>query len=220
MAHADIFLTTKIWISNAGEAKAAASIDESLRKLQTDYLDLLLIHQPFGDYYGTWRAMEAAYKAGKARAIGVSNFYPDRLIDIAHFNEIKPMVNQVETHVFNQQTAAQKTMKKLECALMSWAPLAEGRNELFTNGTLTAIGAKYDKTPAQAALRWLTQRNIIVIPKTTHKERMIENLSIFDFTLTDDDMTAIAALDLGKSQWFNHQSAETAEQFMQWAGMH
>ncbi|WP_440270696.1 aldo/keto reductase [Duodenibacillus massiliensis] len=220
VARADIFLTTKIWISNAGEAKAAASIDESLRKLQTDYLDLLLIHQPFGDYYGTWRAMEAAYKAGKARAIGVSNFYPDRLIDIAHFNEIKPMVNQVETHVFNQQTAAQKTMKKLECALMSWAPLAEGRNGLFTNGTLTAIGAKYGKTPAQAALRWLTQRNIIVIPKTTHKERMIENLSIFDFTLTDDDMTAIAALDLGKSQWFNHQSAETAEQFMQWAGMH
>ena len=220
VARADIFLTTKIWISNAGEAKAAASIDESLRKLQTDYLDLLLIHQPFGDYYGTWRAMEAAYKAGKARAIGVSNFYPDRLIDIAHFNEIKPMVNQVETHVFNQQTAAQKTMKKLECALMSWAPLAEGRNGLFTNRTLTAIGAKYGKTPAQAALRWLTQRNIIVIPKTTHKERMIENLSIFDFTLTDDDMTAIAALDLGKSQWFNHQSAETAEQFMQWAGMH
>lgn len=220
VARADIFLTTKIWISNAGEAKAAASIDESLRKLQTDYLDLLLIHQPFGDYYGTWRAMEAAYKAGKARAIGVSNFYPDRLIDIAHFNEIKPMVNQVETHVFNQQTAAQKTMKKLECALMSWAPLAEGRNGLFTNGTLTAIGAKYGKTPAQAALRWLTQRNIIVIPKTTHKERMIENLSIFDFTLTDDDMTAIAALDLGKSQWFNHQSVETAEQFMQWAGMH
>ncbi len=220
VARADIFLTTKIWISNAGEAKAAASIDESLRKLQTDYLDLLLIHQPFGDYYGTWRAMEAAYKAGKARAIGVSNFYPDRLIDIAHFNEIKPMVNQVETHVFNQQTAAQKTMKKLECALMSWAPLAEGRNGLFTNRTLTAIGAKYGKTPAQAALRWLTQRNIIVIPKTTHKERMIENLSIFDFTLTDDDMSAIAALDLGKSQWFNHQSAETAEQFMQWAGMH
>lgn len=220
VARADIFLTTKIWISNAGEAKAAASIDMSLRKLQTDYLDLLLIHQPFGDYYGTWRAMEAAYKAGKARAIGVSNFYPDRLIDIAHCNEIKPMVNQVETHVFNQQTAAQKTMKKLECALMSWAPLAEGRNGLFTNGTLTAIGAKYGKTPAQAALRWLTQRNIIVIPKTTHKERMIENLSIFDFTLTDDDMTAIAALDLGKSQWFNHQSAETAEQFMQWAGMH
>lgn len=220
VARADIFLTTKIWISNAGEAKAAASIDMSLRKLQTDYLDLLLIHQPFGDYYGTWRAMEAAYKAGKARAIGVSNFYPDRLIDIAHFNEIKPMVNQVETHVFNQQTAAQKTMKKLECALMSWAPLAEGRNGLFTNGTLTAIGAKYGKTPAQAALRWLTQRNIIVIPKTTHKERMIENLSIFDFTLTDDDMSAIAALDLGKSQWFNHQSAETAEQFMQWAGMH
>lgn len=220
VARADIFLTTKIWISNAGEAKAAASIDESLRKLQTDYLDLLLIHQPFGDYYGTWRAMEAAYKAGKARAIGVSNFYPDRLIDIAHFNEIKPMVNQVETHVFNQQTAAQKTMKKLECALMSWAPLAEGRNGLFTNRTLTAIGAKYGKTPAQAALRWLTQRNIIVIPKTTHKERMIENLSIFDFTLTDDDMSAIAALDLGKSQCFNHQSAETAEQFMQWAGMH
>lgn len=220
VARADIFLTTKIWISNAGEAKAAASIDESLRKLQTDYLDLLLIHQPFGDYYGTWRAMEAADKAGKARAIGVSNFYPDRLIDIAHFNEIKPMVNQVETHVFNQQTAAQKTMKKLECALMSWAPLAEGRNGLFTNRTLTAIGAKYGKTPAQAALRWLTQRNIIVIPKTTHKERMIENLSIFDFTLTDDDMSAIAALDLGKSQCFNHQSAETAEQFMQWAGMH
>lgn len=217
VARDEIFLTTKIWISNAGEKQAALSIDESLEKLQTDYVDLLLIHQPFGDYYGTWRAMEDAYRAGKARAIGVSNFYPDRLIDLAHFNDIKPMVNQVETHVFNQQTAAQKTMQELGCALMSWGPLAEGRNGLFTNETLAAIAAKYGRTPAQVALRWLTQRNIIVIPKTTHKERMIENLSIFDFTLTDEDMTAIAALDLGHSLWFNHQTAETAQQFMQWA---
>lgn len=215
----ELFLTTKIWISNAGETKAAQSIDESLRKLQTDYIDLLLIHQPFGDYYGTWRAMEDAYRAGKVRAIGVSNFYPDRLIDLAFFNEIKPMVNQVETHVFNQQIEAQKTMGKLDCALMSWAPLAEGRNGLFTNETLVEIAQKYGKTPAQVALRWLTLRNIIVIPKSTRRERMIENMSIFDFTLTQEEMAAIAALDLAKSQWFNHQTAETAEQFTQWANL-
>lgn len=214
-----LFLTTKIWISQAGEKKAAQSIDESLRKLQTDYIDLLLIHQPFGDYYGTWRAMESAYRAGKARAIGVSNFYPDRLIDLANFNDIKPMVNQVETHVFNQQIAAQQTMNKLDCALMSWAPLAEGRNGLFTNPTLTEIAHKYGKTPAQVALRWLTQRNIIVIPKSTRRERMVENMSIFDFTLTEEEMAAIRTLDLGKSQWFDHRSAETAEQFMQWTNL-
>ncbi len=219
VARDELFLTTKIWISNAGEKKAAQSIDESLRKLQTDYIDLLLIHQPFGDYYGTWRAMEAAYRAGKVRAIGVSNFYPDRLIDLAFFNEIKPMVNQVETHVFNQQIEAQKTMNKLDCALMSWAPLAEGRNGLFTNETLVEIAQKYGKTPAQVALRWLTMRNIIVIPKSTRRERMIENMSIFDFSLTQEEMAAIASLDLAKSQWFNHQTAETAEQFTQWANL-
>lgn len=216
VSRGDIFLTTKVWISNAGEARAAASIDESLRKLQTDYVDLLLIHQPFGDYYGTWRAMEAALREGKARAIGVSNFYPDRFIDIAEFNEVKPMVNQIEAHVFNQQAEARRIMCERGCAAMAWAPLAEGRNGLFTNPVLQAIGDKYGKTTAQVALRWLTQNDVIVIPKSTHKNRMEENLNIFDFTLSPDDMAAIKALDLGSSLWFNHHEASVTEQFMEW----
>ena len=208
IAREEIFLTTKVWITNAGEERAARSIDESLRKLQTDYVDLLLIHQPFGDYYGTWRAMEATYKAGKARAIGVSNFYPDRFIDLAEHVEIKPMVNQVETHVFNQQRKAQEIMERYGTRIMSWGPFAEGRNNLFTNPVLVGIGKKYGKSSAQVALRYLIQRDVIVIPKSTHIERMRQNMEVFDFALADDDMAAIAALDGGKSLFFSHYDPE------------
>lgn len=208
IAREDIFLTTKIWITNAGEEKAVKSIDESLRKLQADYVDLLLIHQPFGDYYGTYRAMEAAYKAGKARAIGVSNFYPDRFIDLAEHVDIRPMVNQVETHVFNQQVKAQAIMEKYGTRIMSWGPFAEGRNNLFTDPTLTQIGGKCGKTTAQVALRYLIQRGVIVIPKSVRIERMRQNMEVFDFTLSDEDMAAIAALDGGKSLFFSHYDPE------------
>lgn len=205
----EIFLTTKVWISNAGEEKAARSIEESLRKLQTDYIDLLLIHQPFGDYYGTWRSMEAAYKAGKVRAIGVSNFYPDRFIDLAEHTDIKPMVNQVETHVFNQQVKAQEIMKKYGTQIMSWGPFAEGRNNYFSNPVLTEIGMKYGKSVAQVALRYLLQREVVLIPKSTRIERMRQNFDIFDFTLSDEDMTAIATLDKGESLFFSHYEPDT-----------
>ena len=214
ISRSEIFLTTKVWITNAGEEKAARSIDESLRKLQTGYVDLLLIHQPFGDYYGTWRAMEAAYKAGKARAIGVSNFYPDRLIDLAEHVEVKPMVNQVETHVFNQQIEAQKIMARYGTRIMSWGPFAEGRNNLFTNPVLVGIGEKYGKSSAQVALRYLIQRGVIVIPKSVHIERMRQNMEVFDFALADDDMAAIAALDGGKSLFFSHYDPELVDFLM------
>ncbi|MDE7458495.1 MAG: aldo/keto reductase [Muribaculaceae bacterium] len=211
IAREDLFIVTKVWISNAGYEKAKASIEESLRKLRTDYIDLLLIHQPFGDYYGTYRAMEEAYKDGKVRAIGVSNFYPDRLIDIASFVEIPPMVNQVETHVFNQQTEAQKIMEKYGCQIMSWGPFAEGRNDFFTNPVLKNIGEKYGKSVAQVALRYLIQRGVIVIPKSTHKDRMEQNINVFDFALNADDMKAIAALDMEQSQFFSHYDPSTVE---------
>lgn len=200
----ELFIVTKVWISNAGEKKAAASIDESLRKLQTEYIDLLLIHQPFNDYYGTYRAMEAAYRAGKVRSIGVSNFYPDRFTDLAEFSDIKPMVNQVETHVFDQQVEAQKIMNEYGTQIMSWGPFAEGRNDFFTNPVLKAIGEKYGKSVAQTALRFLIQRGVVVIPKSTHKERMVQNLDVFDFSLSSEDMEAIAGLDTGKSLFFSH----------------
>ena len=204
----EVFITTKVWISNGGYEKAKASIDESLRKLQSDYIDLLLIHQPFNDYYGTYRAMEEACKAGKARAIGVSNFYPDRFIDLAEFCEIKPAVNQVETHVFNQQIKPQKIMERYGTRVMSWGPFAEGRNDFFTNEVLKTIGEKYGKSVAQTALRFLIQRGVIVIPKSTHKERMIQNMEVFDFVLTEEDMQAIAGLDKAKSLFFSHYDPE------------
>mgnify|MGYP001778254478 FL=1 len=207
----DIFLVTKIWISNAGYEKAKKSIEESLNKLQTDYVDLLLIHQPFNDYYGTYRAMEEAYKAGKTRAIGVSNFYPDRFIDLSHFCEVQPAVNQVETHVFQQQKVAREIMKKYHTQIMSWGPFAEGRNNYFQNETLKEIGAKYGKSVAQTALRFLTQEGVVVIPKSTHKERMEENFHIFDFELSEEDMNKIRALDTGKSLFFSHYDPETVE---------
>ena len=207
----ELFLVTKVWISNAGYEKAKASIDESLRKLQTDYIDLLLIHQPFNDYYGTYRAMEEAYKAGKLRAIGVSNFYPDRFIDLAEFCDIKPMVNQVETHVFNQQRQPQEIMKEYGTQIMSWGPFAEGRNDFFTNPVLKAIGEKYGKSVAQTALRFLIQRDVVVIPKSTHKERMEQNLDVFDFFLSAEDMATIGKLDKGESLFFSHYAPETVK---------
>lgn len=204
----ELFITTKVWVSNAGYEKAKASIDESLRKLQSDYIDLLLIHQPFGDYYGTYRAMEEAYKAGKVRAIGVSNFYPDRLVDLAECCEIKPAVNQVETHVFNQQIEPQKIMDEYGIRVMSWGPFAEGKNDFFTNELLKTIGEKYGKSVAQVALRYLIQRDVIVIPKSTHKKRMIENMDVFDFSLSEEDMQAITTLDQKKSLFLSHTDPE------------
>lgn len=204
----ELFITTKIWITNAGYEKAKASIGESLRKLQTDYVDLLLIHQPFNDYYGTYRAMEEAYREGKVRAIGVSNFYPDRLVDIAEFNEIKPAVNQLETHVFNQQRESQQIMQRYGTRLMSWAPFAEGRNGFFSNETLRTIGTGHGKSAAQTALRFLIQRGVAVIPKSTHIERMQENFEVFDFVLSDAEMQAIAELDTKQSLFFSHRDPE------------
>lgn len=207
----DIFLTTKVWVSNGGYENAKKSIEESLKKLGTEYIDLLLIHQPFNDYYGTWRAMEEAYKIGYLRAIGVSNFYPDRLVDLCRFVEVTPAVNQVETHVFQQQKKAHEYMEKYEVQHESWGPFAEGRKDFFTNPTLTAIGAKYGKSAAQTALRFLIQSNVVVIPKSTHKERMEQNFDVFDFTLSGEDMAKIQALDEGESLFFSHYDPATVE---------
>ena len=212
----ELFIVTKVWISNYGYEKAKASIDESLRKLGTDYIDLMLLHQPFCDRYGAYRALEEAYKEGKLRAIGVSNFYPDHFIDLASNVEIPPMVNQVETHVFDQQIEAQKIMHEYGCQIMSWGPLAEGRNNFFNNPVLEAIGKKYGKSVAQVALRWLTQRGVIIIPKSVHVERMEQNLNILDFTLSDEDMAEIARLDTGKSLFFDHHDPEVTKMFMGW----
>ena len=207
----ELFLTTKVWISNAGYEAAKDSIDRSLQKLKTDYIDLLLIHQPFGDYYGTYRAMEEAYKAGKLRAIGVSNFYPDRLIDLCQFVEVTPAVNQVETHVFQQQKTAHEYMEKYGVQHESWGPFAEGRKNFFSNPVLTEIGRKYGKSSAQTALRFLLQSNVVVIPKSTHKERMAQNIDVFDFTLSEADMEAIRKLDEGESLFFSHYDPATVE---------
>lgn len=212
----ELFLVSKIWISNYGYEKAKASIDESLRKLGTEYLDLMLLHQPFCDRYGAYRALEEAYREGKLRSIGVSNFYPDHLVDLASNAEIPPMVNQVETHVFDQQTEAQKYMEEYGCQIMSWGPLAEGRNNFFSNPVLESIGYKYGKTVAQVALRWLVQRGVIIIPKSVHVERMEQNPNILDFTLSDEDMAAIACLDTGKSLFFDHHAPEVVKMFMGW----
>ena len=208
------FITTKVWITNAGEQAASKSIETSLKELKTDYIDLLLIHQPFGDYYGTYRAMEKACRDGKVRAIGVSNFYPDRLIDINNFCEIKPAVNQVETHIFQQQKAAHAVMEKYGIAHESWGPFVEGRKDFFTNPTVMAVGEKYGKTVAQTALRYLIQSGVIVIPKSVRRERMEENLNVFDFKLSESDMATLSALDKGESAFFSHYDPSTVEWFM------
>lgn len=191
----DIFLVTKVWISNAGEERAAASIDESLRKLKTDYIDLLLIHQAYGDVFGSWRAMEKAYRAGKVRAIGVSNFQAGRFFDFAHYVDIKPMVNQLQCNPLVQQQGIEPLLAEHDTKMMAWGPLGgEGAEDVVKNEQLASIGEGYGKTAAQVALRWLTQRGIVAIPKSTHVERMRQNLDIFDFTLTDEEMKRIATL--------------------------
>lgn len=204
----DFFVTTKVWISNAGYERALASIEESLRRLQTDYIDLLLVHQPFGDYYGTYRAMEEAYRAGKLRAIGVSNFLVDRYLDLVHFVEIPPAVNQVETHVFTQQRELQQVMQETDTKLMSWGPFAEGKNDYFHTPTLVAIGEKYGCSAAQVALRYLLQRGIILIPKSVRRERMAQNFDIFGFTLDAEDMERIEELDTHKPLIADHRDPD------------
>ena len=211
----EIFLTTKVWIEHYGYEEAKKSVLESMRKLQTDYLDLVLLHQPFSDYYGAYRALEDLYNEGKLRAIGVSNFYPDRLIDIASFSRVKPMVNQVETHPFHQQTGAKKWMDKYGIQMEAWAPFGEGRGGLFENPVLAQLAEKYNKTTAQIILRWHIQRGVIVIPKSTHKTRMVENLSIFDFALEQADMDRISTLDQKQSSFFSHSDPAMVEWFVQ-----
>ena len=212
----ELFLVSKVWISNYGYDKALASIDESLRKLGTDYIDLMLLHQPFCDRYGAYRALETAYRNGKLRAIGVSNLYPDHFIDLASNVEIVPAVNQVETHVFDQQREAQQYMKEFGTHMMAWAPLAEGRNNFFSNPVLEKIGKKYGKSVAQVALRWLVQRDVIIIPKSTHSARTEQNLDILDFSLSETDMAEIALLDTGNSLCFDHHAPEVVKMFMGW----
>lgn len=210
----ELFITTKVWIEHYGYEECRKSVIESMRKLQLDYIDLVLLHQPFADYYGAWRALEELYAEGKLRAIGVSNFNPDRLVDICSFSRIKPMVNQVETHPHNQQKAAHEWMNKYGVVHEAWAPFGEGRGGLFTDPVLEKIAAKYGKTTAQVMLRWHIQRGIVVIPKSTHIERMKENFDVFGFTLSDEDMQAIAALDKEQSSFFSHTDPNMVEWFV------
>lgn len=205
VAREDLFVTTKLWVEDAGFERTQKAIDKSLRLLQLDYLDLYLIHQPYGDVHGAWRAMEQAYKQGKLRAIGVSNFHPDRLMDIQVFNEIAPAVNQVEVNPFQQQLEAVPFMKDLGVQAQAWAPFAEGRNNLFQNEVLMAIGQRHGKTVGQVVLRWLLQRGIASLAKSVRKERMAENLAVFDFQLQDEDMARISALDTNTSSFFSHR---------------
>lgn len=211
IAREELFVTSKLWLTDAGYDKAKKAFEASLQRLQLDYLDLYLIHQPFNDYYGAWRAMEELYKEGRIRAIGVSNFMPDRLADLILFNEIVPAVNQVETNPFNQQIEAEAFMQSKGVQIESWAPFAEGKNNLFENETLKSIASKYRKSIAQVVLRWLIQRNVVVIPKSTHKERIIENFDIFDFELSEEDMKMIAALDTKTSLFFSHRDPKMVE---------
>lgn len=211
----ELFLTTKIWIANSGYERAKRSIDDSLRRLRTDYVDLMLIHQPFGDYYGTWRAMEEALRAGKIRAIGVSNFFADRLIYLCHNADIRPAVNEVETHVFHQQKELHRIMERYGIVHEAWAPFAEGRHDLFTNPVLVRIGAAHGKTAAQAALRFLLQSDVVVIPKSVRRSCMEENLDVLDFTLSEEEMEALRALDEKDSLFFSHYDPQMVEWFYQ-----
>ena len=210
----ELFITTKVWIDNYGYEKCKKSVEESLKKLKTDYIDLVLLHQPFSDYYGAYRALEDLYEEGKIKAIGVSNFYPDRLSDICLFErKVIPAVNQVETNPLNAQVKAQENMEKYGVHMEAWAPFGEGRNGLFTNETLVNIGKKYGKTSAQVMLRWLIQRGVIIACKSTHEKRMEENFNVFDFKLTDDDMKEIGKLDTNNSLFFNHQDPDMVKWF-------
>jgi diketogulonate reductase-like aldo/keto reductase len=201
----EIFVTTKLWIQDAGCESTKKAFERSLKRLQLDYLDLYLIHQPYGDVYGSWRAMEELYREGKIRAIGVSNFQPDRLMDLMVHNEVVPAVNQIETHPFNQQIETQKFLQENNVQIESWGPFAEGKNNIFENEQLLAIAEKYKKTVAQVILRWLTQRGVVVIPKSVRKERIVENFNIFDFELSPEDMNAIISLDTKVSSFFDHR---------------
>ncbi len=214
IAREELFITSKLWIHSKGYEGAKKAFENSLKKLQLDYLDLYLIHQPFGDIYGEWRALEELYKEGKIRAIGVSNFQPDRLIDLVIHNEVTPAINQVETHPFHQQIEAQKFMQQNNVQIESWGPFAEGKNNIFHNELLLSIGNKYNKSIAQVILRWLTQRGVIAIPKSVRKERMEENLNIFDFELGAEDMEAIKTLDTNASSFFDHRDPK----MVKWLG--
>lgn len=210
----ELFITTKVWIDHYGYEECKASVEESLRKLKTDYLDLCLLHQPFSDYYGAYRALEELYAEGKVKAIGVSNFYPDRLTDICMFDrKVIPAVNQVEVNPYNAQWFAQENMEKHGVKMEAWAPFGEGRNNLFTNETLVSIGKKYNKSSAQVMLRWLIQRGVIVACKSTHIERMQENINVFDFELTEEDMNSIKTLDTSNSLFFSHNDPNMVEWF-------
>lgn len=201
----ELFVTTKLWLSDAGEEATKRAFDRSLQRLGLDCLDLYLIHQPYGDVYGAWRAMEALYKEGRVKAIGVSNFHPDRLMDLMLHNEVPPAVDQIETHPFHQQMEAQQFMEENKVQMGSWGPLAEGKNDIFHNAVLAGIGTAHGKSVAQVVIRWLTQRGVIAIPKSVRKERMAENFNVFDFRLSDAEMAAIATLDTGKSAFFDHR---------------
>lgn len=201
----DLFITTKLWLSNTGYEKTKQGFEESLNKLQLDYLDLYLIHQPYGDVHGSWRAMEELYESGKIRAIGISNFQPDRVMDLVIFNKVVPAVNQIETHPFHQQIETQQFLKENNVQIESWGPFAEGKNNLFSNELLAAIGKKYDKSIAQVVLRWMIQRGIVVIPKSVTKERIVQNFDVFDFELEQDDMARIKTLDEKQSAFFDHR---------------
>lgn len=207
----ELFITTKLWIQDAGYEHAKKAFEKSMKKLQLDYLDLYLIHQPFSDYYGSWRAMEELYKEGRIRAIGISNFQPDRVLDLIQHNEIVPAINQIETHPFNQQVSTQQFLKDNGVQIESWGPFAEGRDNIFHNEILKTIGEKYNKSIAQVILRWMVQRDVVVIPKSVRKERMAENYNVFDFELTSTDMEAIKALDNEQSSFFDHRDPETVK---------
>ncbi len=210
----EIFITSKVWVEHYGYEQCKKSVEDSMKKLKTDYIDLMLLHQPFGDYYGAWRALEELYEQGRLRAVGISNFYPDRMVDIASFSRIRPMVNQVEIHPLYQQIEAKKWNDKYGVMLEAWAPFGEGRNGMFELPEIKKIAEKYGKTTAQIILRWHLQRGVVVIPKTTHIERMKENFNVYDFELTADDMKAISALDRGTSSFFSHYDPEMVEWFV------
>lgn len=214
----EFFITSKVWLSNYGYDKTYASVLESLDRMELDYLDLMLLHQPFGDYYGAYRALEKLYKEGKLRAIGVSNFYPDRLSDIVAFNEITPQVNQVETHPLNQQIFAQENMIKNKVQIESWATFAEGRGDIFNNPILKSIADKHGKSTAQVMVRWQVQQGIVCLTKSSRFERMKENIDVFDFELSAEDMTKIASMDTQTSPFFNHQEASTVDLFLGFLG--
>lgn len=214
----DIFITTKVWLNAFGDGKAKASLQESMKKLGTDYIDLVLLHQSFGDYYGAYRDLEKMYKAGTLRAIGVSNFYARNYVDLALHASVKPMVDQMETHIFRQERDLRPWLKKYGAKLEAWGPLAEGQNGIFTNPTLTKVGQKYGKTAAQVALRFLAQDGVIIIPKTVHADRMAENIDIWDFTLTDEEMNTLKNMDQNQTIFLDHLTPRAAELFYGWTG--